>query len=168
MACRLAGSKPLSDQCWNIVNLTLRNKLQWNLNRNSSILIQENTYESVVFETAAILSRPQCVKDRTYWIVCIYTCHIEIWGITWFCVWPYCIYNVNAASWEYHAQTWIELSSLARWYSIVYTIPNRCINVKRSINVSSGGMYQWYKDMDDQKPFEIKRWQSRMYCDIHS
>ena len=39
-----------------------RNKLQWNLNLNSNIFIQENAFESVVCETAAILSRPQCVK----------------------------------------------------------------------------------------------------------
>ena len=45
-----------------VVNWTLRNKLQWNLNRNSNIFIQENAFESVVCETAAILSRPQCVK----------------------------------------------------------------------------------------------------------
>ena len=46
------------NQCWIIVNWTLRNRLQWNLNRNSNIYIQENAFESVVCETAAILSRP--------------------------------------------------------------------------------------------------------------
>ena len=30
------------NQCWNIVNWTLRNKLQWNFNRNSYIFIQGN------------------------------------------------------------------------------------------------------------------------------
>ena len=50
------------NQCWHIVNWTLRNKLQWNFNRNSNILIQENAVESVVCQTAAILSRPQWVK----------------------------------------------------------------------------------------------------------
>ena len=29
-------------RCWNIVNWTIGNKLQWNLNRNSCIFIQEN------------------------------------------------------------------------------------------------------------------------------
>ena len=33
-ACRLFGAKPLSKPCWVIVNWTLRNKLQWNLNQN--------------------------------------------------------------------------------------------------------------------------------------
>ena len=50
------------NQCWNIVNWTIRNKLQWNLNRNSNIFIQENAFESVICEMAAILSQPQCVN----------------------------------------------------------------------------------------------------------
>ena len=33
IACRLAGARPLSNQCWNIINWTLGNKVQWNLNR---------------------------------------------------------------------------------------------------------------------------------------
>ena len=62
MACRLAGTKPLFDQWWNIVNWALRNKLQWNFVWNSNIFIQENALENVVCEMASILSRPQCVK----------------------------------------------------------------------------------------------------------
>ena len=50
------------NQCWNIANWTLRNKLQWNLNRNSYIFIQENAFENVFWKMAAILSWPQCVK----------------------------------------------------------------------------------------------------------
>ena len=38
------------------------NKLQWNLNRNSNIFIQENAFESVFWEMAAMLSQPQCVN----------------------------------------------------------------------------------------------------------
>ena len=41
---------------------TLRNKLQWNLLRNSCIFIRENAFENVIWKIAAILSRPQCVK----------------------------------------------------------------------------------------------------------
>ena len=47
-----------------VVNWTLGNKLQWNLNRNSHIFIKENAFENVVWKTAAILSHPQCVKAR--------------------------------------------------------------------------------------------------------
>ena len=50
------------NQWWNIVNWTLRNKLQWNFNRNSNIFIEENTFENVVCEMSAILPWPQCVK----------------------------------------------------------------------------------------------------------
>ena len=50
--------------CWNIVSSTIRNKLQWNVNRNWCIFIQENAFENVVCEMSAILSRPQCVKQR--------------------------------------------------------------------------------------------------------
>ena len=40
------------------------NKLHRNFNRNSNIFIQENAFESVVCEMAAImLSRPQCVNS---------------------------------------------------------------------------------------------------------
>ena len=35
-------------QCWNIINLNLRNKLQWNINQNSYIFIQEITFENVI------------------------------------------------------------------------------------------------------------------------
>ena len=63
MICRLIGAKPLSEQCWNIVNWTIGNKLQWNLNRNLYIVIQENAFEIVVWKMAAILSRPQCVNS---------------------------------------------------------------------------------------------------------
>ena len=47
------------NQCWNIVNWTLRNKLQ--LNWNPNIFVQENAFENVC-KMASILSRPQCAK----------------------------------------------------------------------------------------------------------
>ena len=49
-------------KCWNIVNWTLWNKLQWNLNRNIYILVKENAFENVVWRMATILSLPQCVE----------------------------------------------------------------------------------------------------------
>ena len=58
----LRVAKPLYylKQCWDIVNWTLRKKLQWNFNQNCDIFIQANAFESVVCEMAAIFSRPQC------------------------------------------------------------------------------------------------------------
>ena len=52
------------NQCWNIINWTFRNKLQWKFNQNSNIFIQENAFESVVCEMAAMLSWPQSVKKN--------------------------------------------------------------------------------------------------------
>ena len=48
------------NQSWNIVNLTLTNKLQW----NSNIFIQENAFERIVCEMTAILPRPQSVNSQ--------------------------------------------------------------------------------------------------------
>ena len=55
-------------QWWIIVNWTLRNKLQWNFNRNSNIFIQENALEHVVCEMDDISSRPQCVKQTNHYL----------------------------------------------------------------------------------------------------
>ena len=57
------------NQCWNIVNSTLTNKFQWNVNRNSCIFIRETAFENVVCEMAVILSRPPCVKIGNIWRV---------------------------------------------------------------------------------------------------
>ena len=45
------------NQCWNIVIGTLRNKLQWTLNRKYNILITENAFECVVCDR-----RPFCLS----------------------------------------------------------------------------------------------------------
>ena len=51
---------------WTKVGILLIGPLGTNFsefNRNSYIFTQENTFENVVWEMAAILSRPQCVKE---------------------------------------------------------------------------------------------------------
>ena len=51
----------------NIVYWTLRNKLQWNLNRNSYIFIQENAFENVVHLISASmcqLNKPDSIDER--------------------------------------------------------------------------------------------------------
>ena len=65
-------------QWWNIFNWTLRNKLQWNLNRNSYILVQENAFENVACQMATILSRPQCVNP-IYTIAFVRTLKPRYW-----------------------------------------------------------------------------------------
>ena len=42
------------NQCYDIVDWTLGNKLQWNSKRNSNVFIQENVFENIVFEIASI------------------------------------------------------------------------------------------------------------------
>ena len=61
---RRPGSAPghYLNQCWNIVNWILRNRLQWNLNQNSDIFIEKHSFENVVWEIMSISSRPQCVN----------------------------------------------------------------------------------------------------------
>ena len=73
---QLAPSHYLN-QCWDIINRTLRNKLQWNFNQNSYIFIQENAFENAVWKMAAILFQPHCVKTKsmiscTVWLSEVY------------------------------------------------------------------------------------------------
>ena len=51
------------NQCWNFVNWTLGNKLQWNRNKNFHIFIQENAFQYVVCKMAAILPWLQWVDE---------------------------------------------------------------------------------------------------------
>ena len=57
------------NQCWVIVNWTLRNKFQWNFNENEIPFVHENASENIVCETAAILSRGRWVNTVNKWIV---------------------------------------------------------------------------------------------------
>ena len=64
MACHLAGTPShYLNQCWYIINWTLGHKLQWNLNPNLYIFIQEfqNAFENGVWKMVSILSQPQYV-----------------------------------------------------------------------------------------------------------
>ena len=62
MACRLVGAKPWSEPMLIYCKLDPWEQIQWNLNRNSYIFIQENAFENVVWKMAAILSRSQFVN----------------------------------------------------------------------------------------------------------
>ena len=52
------------NQCWVIVNWTLRNKIQWSFNQSIKIFIHENASENIVCEMAAILSRGEELSHR--------------------------------------------------------------------------------------------------------
>ena len=70
------GLAPVMNQCWNIGNSNLRNKLQWNFNRNSYIFIHENAFESVICEMAAILcdlkNRQMTLKNNKVPLLCYF------------------------------------------------------------------------------------------------
>ena len=51
------------NQCWDIVNLTLRNKLQWNINQSAKLFIHQNVFENVICEIASVLSRGRWVNS---------------------------------------------------------------------------------------------------------
>ena len=56
------------NKCWDIiVNWAFGNKFQWNSNQNqnTTVFISEHAFENVVWNMAAILSRPQCVNKNT-------------------------------------------------------------------------------------------------------
>ena len=63
MTFHLDGAGHYLNQCWNIVYLTLGNKLQWNLNRYLYIFIQENVFENVVCEMVAICLGHNVLND---------------------------------------------------------------------------------------------------------
>ena len=56
MACRLFGAKPLSQPMLGYCQLNPQEQLQWNYNQNTEIFIEENAFENIVCEMAAILS----------------------------------------------------------------------------------------------------------------
>ena len=93
------------NQCWNFVYWTLRNKLQWNFNWNSNIFIQENAFESVVWEMAAILSRPQCVKDGRE--VCSLN-DIKNWKQLWALLDPFSPLYLNIFLWGFQYSWYVE------------------------------------------------------------
>ena len=63
MLVALSAPSHYLNQCWNIVNLNLRNTLPWNLKQNSKISIKKNAFEKVVCKMAAIRYWPQCVNS---------------------------------------------------------------------------------------------------------
>ena len=61
-ACRLLRSSDYLNQCWLIVNWTLRNRLQLDSNQNDKFFIHDNSFGNDICEMAAILSRGRWVK----------------------------------------------------------------------------------------------------------
>ena len=51
-----------TNQCWVLVDWTLRNKLQWNFNQNTKLFVHKNASENIVCGMAAILFRGRWVR----------------------------------------------------------------------------------------------------------
>ena len=62
--CPINLPRPLS-QWMDNAKLKEVKRLQWNLNQNSYIFIQEIAHENVVWKMSSILSRPQCINSIT-------------------------------------------------------------------------------------------------------
>ena len=58
------------NHCWNILNWTLGNKLQWNFKWNSNIFIQENAFENVGCEMASIYLG---LNVLTHWLLIVWS-----------------------------------------------------------------------------------------------
>ena len=88
------------NQCWVIVNWTLRNKLQWNFNQNTKLFIHKNAFQNIVCQMAAILSKGRWVKTENILSNILYhdkwsltrtaanNCHINNWLAVWLTHWP--------------------------------------------------------------------------------
>ena len=70
------GSDNGLNQCWNNISSNTRSRLQWNLNRNSYIVILENAFE-IVYKIASISFRPQYVH---FWWWSHNRLHSALWN----------------------------------------------------------------------------------------
>ena len=84
------------NQCWNNVNSTLGNKLQWNLNRNSNNFIHENAFESVVWKW-----RPFCLGPNEFGCL-----HLGQWPMT---------YLMTLSDWTMSCQPWPPRARYGQW-----------------------------------------------------
>ena len=96
---------------WNIVKSKLRNNIYWNLKRNSYIFIQEDAFQNVVSEMAVILSRPQCVK--------LYSCFVLLGFVIWTCVVHLCERETFSSRWLHFYL--IKLYVWKPWYQPQFT-----------------------------------------------
>ena len=104
------------------------NKLQWNLYRNSNIFIQENAFESVVCETAAIFSRPQCV-NKTNMLIMVRHYLLGVSLKVWIHVIFTCIYFSVITTWRKPELTKHMFSNITCMWSL-YVI---CMAIKSSL-----------------------------------
>ena len=67
MACRLFSVKPLSKPMLGYCQLDHLEQTSWNVDQNTTLFIHENTYENIVCEMTAIVSRgDECKKEINF------------------------------------------------------------------------------------------------------
>ena len=82
----------------------LRSELQWNLNWNTYIFIQENAFESFVWKMAAILFRPQCVHNHGIDLVVLEYSALNSRRIN--SLWPNDVINLGQHRLRWWLDTW--------------------------------------------------------------
>ena len=115
------------NQWWNIVNWTVGNKCQRNLNQNLYIFSQENAFENVVCEMAAIFFLSLIVLTRPKWFmidICVTIVSIglgkkdfdtianEVTSLS--LHWPTGIYKIDPFVGHLFDWCWISLGLLSR------------------------------------------------------
>ena len=95
------------NQCWNTVNLNLRNNLEWNLMWNSYIFIQGVVLESVICKMAAIFFSSECVK------------HVKVQIA--FDLLPFKVLEVSR-EWIFHRFFWMVISPTRVAITVIHTM----------------------------------------------
>ena len=130
MDCRLLDTKPLSNQCWAIVDWSLRNKLQGNFNQNAKFVIHSNAPKYIVCKWQAFYPReddtPLKIRhsriSTTYplpwasvhWLVqCTLECHWNATG------WPSVHWDTTGPPSEY-----LQGTLEHHWKNLVETAPH--------------------------------------------
>ena len=86
------------NQCWLIINCTLRNKCEWSLKRNKDIFSQANVIETTVVNMAATLFRSQYVKQCHEMVIISFTLWM-CWATSFSaCYFPPIIYQIRSGT----------------------------------------------------------------------
>ena len=99
------------DQCWNIVDWNLRNKLQWNCMGNSRVFIWKWPLRN-----GAILPRPFCENGLSVWVIKCIVKNSEIYLQVWLTRYFFVLWSDVYRSFIRNKTTYIK-HCLTRWIS---------------------------------------------------
>ena len=78
MACHILAPSQYLNQCWLVVNLTLRNQFQWNSNKNMNISFPQNSLKMLSAKQWEFLSnQAQSFLSNLSHTQCIFSHHID-------------------------------------------------------------------------------------------